>query len=114
MKSTSKYHVPANLLLAAKNEMNSILERMNLQRGQINQQPTGNRNLVNSSKAQYLTHYRGLRYFCCLIGDYESLLILQDNPPQPFVPAIDKRTLVKFISWKRGKKGTALMCDFIN
>lgn len=52
MKSTSKYHVPANLLLAAKNEMNSILERMNLQWGQINQQPTGNRNLVNSSKTQ--------------------------------------------------------------
>ncbi len=106
---TPKYHVPADLLSRAKEKMTEVLLKMKLQWGAKNQPPTGNRNLEDSSKTQYQTHYRGLRYFCCLIGDYESLLILQDNPPEPFVPAIDKRTLVKFISWKRGKKGTPLM-----
>ena len=57
---------------------------------------TGNLPLVSNSKLTYAKHFRGLRYFCSLIGDYESLLILsgpEGKTPMPsFVPSMSAKT----------------------
>jgi hypothetical protein len=31
----------------------------------------------------------GLKYFCKLIGDYESILMLLDTPTKPIVPSMN-------------------------
>ena len=57
----------------------------------------------------YEKHYRGLRYFCSLVGDYESLLILSPNAPSPFCPSMDPETIVSFIKFKRSAEGAELL-----
>jgi hypothetical protein len=64
--------------------------------------------LQELSKRDYKKHYRGLRLFCCLIGDCESLLMLQDNAPRPYCPSMSSKTISNFIKWKRGAKGSIL------
>jgi hypothetical protein len=99
-----KYHVPKELWEPAKAGMNAVLARMNLQFS--NPEPLiGSSALAVLSKRDYVKHYRGLRLFCCYIGDYESLLMLQDNAPRPFCPSISASTISEFIRWKRTASG---------
>ena len=53
----------------------------------------------------------GVSYFASLIGDYETLLSLQDSPPYPLCPSMNDRTLVPFLRFKTGKAGTPLVDD---
>jgi hypothetical protein len=41
-------------------------------------------------------------------GDYESLLILQEDAPRPFCPSISQETISDFIRWKRGNQDELL------
>ena len=70
---------------------------------------TGSRPLSKNSKSQYEKHFRGLKYFCSLVGDYESLLILSDNAPSPFCPSMNPETIVSFIQFKSSKEGAELL-----
>lgn len=53
----------------------------------------------------------GLKYFCKLIGDYESILMLLDTPTKPIVPSMNPVTIALFVRFKRQKKGDVLRND---
>ena len=46
-----------------------------------------------------------------MIGDYESLLMLQEFPPTPFCPSMRPETIKKFVVFKRSPKDTPLVSD---
>ncbi|SPQ93549.1 unnamed protein product (mitochondrion) [Plasmodiophora brassicae] len=56
----------------------------------------------------YYVHYRGLKYFCALIGDYTSLVLLGDRIPK-YAPSMLARTIVRYMDWKTGEEGPALL-----
>ncbi|CEP02275.1 hypothetical protein PBRA_002540 [Plasmodiophora brassicae] len=64
----------------------------------------GNRVLAERSEASYYVHYRGLKYFCALIGDYKSLILLGDRIPK-YAPSMLARTIVRYMDWKTGEEG---------
>ena len=66
----------------------------------------GARSNPNTSKT-YETTVRGLRWWCCLIGDYESLLVLQDKVPR-HCPSMNPRTLELFARFKTLMPGQVL------
>lgn len=69
---------------------------------------TGNKHLKKKSLSTYETKYRALRYFFCMIGDYQSLIILLKNRPDR-CPAMSPMSLALLIRWKRGKFGSPLL-----
>eukprot|EP00474_Spongospora_subterranea_P006372 CRZ06830.1 hypothetical protein [Spongospora subterranea] len=70
---------------------------------------TGSRPMSLNTTSAYKKHYRGLRYFCCMIGDYEGLLLLQEDAPDHFCPSLCASTLSNFIRFKRGEVGSVLV-----
>jgi hypothetical protein len=68
----------------------------------------GNQVLAKNSKNDYLKHINGLKYFCAMIGDYESMLMLSDYAPKPMAPSIKSSTVSEFVRWKRNSMGSVL------
>jgi hypothetical protein len=50
-----------------------------------------------------------LQYFFALIGDYESLIILLDDPPEVLPPSMNAESLAMAIRYKRTRKGDPLL-----
>jgi hypothetical protein len=71
----------------------------------------GTRTLQRKSKEAYMKHLTGLRYFCFLIGDFESMLILLDKAPVGRLPSCRVATVQLFIKWKIFPKGSILTGD---
>ena len=88
--------------------LTSILAELRLKMGEEAYKLTGNRPLADKSMKSYGNQFRGLRYFCSLIGDYESMLILEEKRPS-FCPAMSPYMISSFIKFKRLKKGTPLV-----
>jgi hypothetical protein len=107
-RNRKKYHIPAEWLQEARAGMNEVLVRLRLSMG--NSRPlTGSRLLSANTSQAYQKHYRGLRYFCCMIGDYESLIFLQDDAPSHYCPAMSAITISNFIRFKRGEAESVLI-----
>ncbi|KAJ3310170.1 hypothetical protein HDV04_005364 [Boothiomyces sp. JEL0838] len=102
------YHVEAEYWQKAIIGMNQVLERLGLAMSPKKHRLFGNHCLAKKTERDYLKHIRGLRYFCCLIGDYESLLILQEDAPRPFSPAVSANTAAAFILYKRNDANAIL------
>ncbi len=85
-----------------------LIERYNLTRTHTVRKFTGDRCLEDNSKKQYQSSYNGMIYFCMLIGDYDSLLILQEIPLN-FAQSINPKTIVNFILFKTGDAGSLLV-----
>ena len=51
----------------------------------------------------YEKHTRLLKHFCALVGDYESLIILQHKVPDHFCPSINPETIAMVIRYKEEK-----------
>ncbi|KAJ3158083.1 hypothetical protein HK101_001402 [Irineochytrium annulatum] len=81
------------------------LERLRISRDGEGGALTGTRPLDDATKAAYKQKFDGLRFFFSLVGDYESLVILEKCPPA-FCPAMNAKTVVSFINFKYGKSGT--------
>lgn len=103
------YHVPQEYWIPAKEGMDRALVKLQLQFTQEERPLTGDRALRSRSITTYESHFRGLRYFFCLVGDYESLLMLQPKAPTPFCPSLNADGISDFIRYKRGIKGTQLL-----
>ena len=101
------------------------LNTLNLHFSTDRQSSTGNRSLRNNSVLcyekqirgkvakqllwiSYLYYVTGIKWWCSLIGDYESLLILSENRVLPRTPSIRKESLEMFILFKTLKPGTLL------
>ncbi|SPQ96452.1 unnamed protein product (mitochondrion) [Plasmodiophora brassicae] len=48
------------------------------------------------------------KHFCALIGDYKSLILLGDCIPK-YAPSMLARTIVRYLDWKTGEEGSALL-----
>lgn len=64
--------------------------------------------LANTVRA-YQKHLDGIRDFCILTGDYESMLLLLEKPSEPFCPAMSPSTIANYIRFKRGEKEQKLV-----
>jgi hypothetical protein len=64
----------------------------------------GSRYLQPSSTNAYMKHIEGIRYFCFLIGDFDSI-------PPGRLPSVCVRTVRLFIKWKVLPKGSILVDD---
>ncbi|CAK4949207.1 unnamed protein product, partial [Aphanomyces euteiches] len=84
----------------------SLIERLSFVQSTVARSHTGSRCLEDNSKRSYKKHMRGLQYFFSLLGDYDSLLMLLDNPPEPFCPSMSPYTIADFINFKRQPKGS--------
>jgi len=49
-----------------------------------------------------------MKWYCSMIGDYESLLILEDDEILPIRPSISEKSLEGFCLYKSGLKGSPL------
>ncbi|KAJ3089697.1 hypothetical protein HDU96_003694, partial [Phlyctochytrium bullatum] len=56
----------------------------------------------------YFQHFKGLRNFFTLIGDYESLVILYGKNNLHFFPSMRWQSLAKYVLYKYGEKGQPL------
>ncbi|KAI3645930.1 hypothetical protein MP228_008858 [Amoeboaphelidium protococcarum] len=83
------------------------LKLLRLTRSDVSVPLTGGRPLAVNSMQAYQKHYRGLRYFFALIGDYSSSLMLLPNPPQ-YTPSMNAKSIILFIKFKRNEKGSLL------
>ena len=85
--------------LMAQSGIALLIEKYCLTRTQTVRKFTGDRCLEDNSKKQYQSSYNGMIYFCTLIGDYDSLLILQEIPLN-FAQSINPKTTVNIILFK--------------
>ncbi|KAJ3094352.1 hypothetical protein HDU96_001720, partial [Phlyctochytrium bullatum] len=53
--------------------------------------------LAENSLKAYEKHYRGLTHFCTWIGDYESLVMLDNFETFAFCPSIRRETIMKYL-----------------
>lgn len=102
------YHVSESSWSDARIGLDRVLARLRLTSGP-SRPLTGTRPLASSSLQNYNKHYRGLRFFCCLVGDYESLLLLQNDAPEDFCPSMSAMTVSNFIRFKKGTVDTELL-----
>jgi hypothetical protein len=87
--------------------LNRVLKKFRLSPGSP-KALTGGRPLSLNTRLAYDKHFRGLKYFCCLIGDYESLLVLQEDAPSKLCPSMSAITVSNFLRFKKGKSGDIL------
>jgi hypothetical protein len=104
----SKYHVKKEYWELAVIGMDDVLKSMKLTFSNRSIGHTGDAVLSSLSKQAYVKHYRGLRLFFCMLGDYESLLMLQENAPEKFCPSMNADNIALFIKWKRTAKSEYL------
>ncbi|KAJ3088124.1 hypothetical protein HDU96_004232, partial [Phlyctochytrium bullatum] len=69
--------------------------------------------LAENSLKAYEKHYRGLTHFCTWIGDYESLVMLDNFDTFEFCPSIRRETIMKYLVFKTSPPGTPLRHDGI-
>ena len=96
--------IDSNLEAGNKVGLERIMIELGLQLSEEGYKLTRNRPLADKSAQTYGNQYRGLMYFCSLLGDYESMLILKENRPR-FCPAMSPRMIANFIKFKRLKRG---------
>ena len=82
-KTRQLYKIPSPYQDLADSKVAELIKMLNLAQSHGNLPLTGNRPLENNSKEAYYKHFRGLRYYCTLVGDYERILMLLDKPPEP-------------------------------
>ena len=89
--------------------IDAVLAKLQLTRSESVREITGSRVLRPLSKKAYKKHFTALRYFLCLIGDFESVLMLLPQQPSEFCPAMNIESLVLFMDWKTQPAGTVMM-----
>ena len=69
---------------------------------------TGTKALKDNTEHSYAKHYVGLYKFAAIIGDYESLLILEPAAPTTFCPSMKATTVALYMRYKLLEKGDIL------
>jgi hypothetical protein len=70
----------------------------------------GNKSMKAKTKETYNQHIDGMRRFLTLIGDYESLLILQENRPKN-APPVKVESVIAYVRYKCGVPNTPLLTE---
>ena len=78
-KRNQKTKIPGEIWILAQDGMKKELERLSLSINQITISEFGNREFKLNSIKTYKRQYNVARHFFCLIGDYQSLLMLENK-----------------------------------
>ncbi|KAI3650647.1 hypothetical protein MP228_004128 [Amoeboaphelidium protococcarum] len=98
--SIRQYRLEDDYMDAANAGIRDALARYKLEQNVDATPLWGNRPLSERSISTYQKHWNGLKYFCKLIGDYESLLMLLDRATDG-CPAMKPETIANFIRFNR-------------
>ncbi|ORY43852.1 hypothetical protein BCR33DRAFT_251222 [Rhizoclosmatium globosum] len=106
-KTQDRFKIPEDLQSKAKVGIQEALKRLNLTQAANPVAPHGNKPLSENSIAAYQKHINLMNYFCSLIGDYDSMLMLLERPPQR-PPSMSAETISLAMKFKRKAEGTPL------
>lgn len=109
MASKGSHKLSPFLEAKTKAEIELLMDELDFNSSSTSKSRVGSRPIAQSTLLAYQKHYNGLKYFFSLIGDYESLLILLEYPPEPFCPSMDPNSIALFINWKRYPAGSPLL-----
>jgi hypothetical protein len=108
-KNASLYHIPDEVKALADEGIQRLITSLALTMAPEKRTKLGSRPLKVNSVLKYESFFKGLRHMFSFIGDYQSLLIMLDRPPEPFVPSMGVESIRLFIDSKTGVKGTSLV-----
>lgn len=83
--------------------LSTVLNRLELSLTDDKQARTGGRHIVKNTTNQYNMHYRGLEAFCAMVGDYDSLLMLNEYAPSEYCPSMNPVTIATYLRYKTAK-----------
>lgn len=115
MKSKSKgapkksYAVPARYKEKVRIGFAAYLKKNDFKLEDESRAQTGSKKLTGNTTKNYGKHFNGLFRFSCVIGDYESLLILHPQAPLQFCPSMKARTVALYMRYKTMEKGSPLL-----
>jgi hypothetical protein len=102
------FSVPQRLLGKKKREIAKCIKKLKLNTDSVfSGEKTGNMPLRPKSLQCYHNHYTNVEKFCCLLGKYDSCIILGETAPKSCIP-IDTEVLVLYLRYKFWKKGAPL------
>ena len=87
--------------------LNAVLEKLQLVYSSSESKLTGSKPIEEATSKAYEKHYKGLKYFFSMIGDYESLLILQSKAPKK-CPSMNVDSICLFFDWELKPRGKLL------
>jgi hypothetical protein len=91
-----------------KRQMDLVIKALDITWSKQKRKLTGTKALSDGSLKAYDKHYRGLRHFLTLIGDFKSMLILQEDAPDSLCPSVNAQSISLYYRWKLLPKGTQI------
>jgi hypothetical protein len=107
-KGQRNFYLTKEDLSSNRREMDSLIKSLDITWAKEKRKLTGTKPLTDGSLIAYAKHYRGLLYFLTLIGDFKSMLILQEDAPLHLCPSVDARSISLYYKWKLLPRGTPL------
>ena len=92
------FKVPENLLAKKDKEVQKSIKKYQL-KSAVSKKKTGNKPLREKSLSCYETHYVAVDRFWCLLGKYDSCIILGDSAPKSCIP-VEAEILVLYMRFK--------------
>ena len=83
-----------------------LLRKLNSTRSTTPKRLVGTCPISDNTERENKKMFHGLYYYCSLIGDYESMLMLEEYPPEEFCPSMSPHTIADFIRFKRQPAGS--------
>ena len=105
----TSYKVPDEIKRIAREGVEEVIKKMELSLDVHKRPMLGTRPLAENTTISYMKHINGLRYFCSVVGDYESLLVFMEQSPAEFCPSANPNTIANFIRFKRLERGQVLV-----
>jgi hypothetical protein len=102
------YHIPHEFKALADQGIQRLITPLALSMAPEKRTKLGSRPLKVNSLLKYESFFKGFTSYVSFIGDYQSLLILLDCPPEPCIPSMCVESIRLFIDSKTGVKGTSL------
>ncbi|KAI9359581.1 hypothetical protein DFJ73DRAFT_902032 [Zopfochytrium polystomum] len=104
----TKFAIAPQIHALAVAGVDAKIAELGLQQGTTTSCPLADRNYKDTTRKAAQKHINLLKFFFSLIGDYESLIILEDTPPD-FCPSMDYKSLILVLKFKQQPKGNQLL-----
>jgi hypothetical protein len=104
------YKIPKDQQTAAEKGIKKIMQELEINPTGKKIPFHGTRPLAENTKKLYQSHINAMLFFYSLIGDYMSMIILDEQAPKT-CPAMDPRSIRLLHRYKSQPKGTVLLDD---
>jgi hypothetical protein len=99
-----KYEIPADCKQHGDREIEKLLTKWELTVDKVATSLIGNRPIeLGTTAKQYMNLIHGFKFYCYLVGDAESLVILLEKKPS-FCPSINPKTIANYVKFKTEAK----------